>query len=218
MTETVTTVQATDTDALIQAVAGVRKARRADRRRTGRKIAVGQLHRWKELPSLAVLADEYDVTERAITSVKSASRSRFPDIGEPAIPRRLSGVEMMRDWQPDVICPDLSTPAGLRIMLAARYQHLVLKFTVPPVSEKFEVSWIGGSAVGDSEDELLAKVLEAMQDCGGGGHLWITESEKRDPVNRDSLLLTQRLKCIYCDERERVISVHRPHRKVSGEG
>jgi DNA-binding GntR family transcriptional regulator len=34
------------------------------------EIDAGRLHRWEELPSLAVLADEYDVAERTITSVK----------------------------------------------------------------------------------------------------------------------------------------------------
>ena len=34
------------------------------------QIAGGQLHRWDELPPLAVLADEYGVTGRTVTSVK----------------------------------------------------------------------------------------------------------------------------------------------------
>jgi DNA-binding GntR family transcriptional regulator len=35
------------------------------------KIDTGQIHRWAELPALAVLSDEYDVTERTISSAKS---------------------------------------------------------------------------------------------------------------------------------------------------
>jgi hypothetical protein len=116
----------------------------------------------------------------------------------------------MRDWQPDVTHADSSTPAGLRIILAARNQHLVLKFTSPPVSEKYEATWISGSAVAHSEDELLVKVLEALQDCGRKKHHWITKSEIRDPENPDNILCTQRLECVRCDSRERVITVSSP--------
>jgi DNA-binding GntR family transcriptional regulator len=35
------------------------------------KIDTGQLHRWDELPRQSVLAGDYNVTERTITSVKS---------------------------------------------------------------------------------------------------------------------------------------------------
>jgi DNA-binding GntR family transcriptional regulator len=34
------------------------------------KIQTGQLHRWGEMPRQAALADQYDVAERTITSVK----------------------------------------------------------------------------------------------------------------------------------------------------
>jgi hypothetical protein len=114
---------------------------------------------------------------------------------------------MMRDWQPDLMYPDPSTPAGLRIMLAARYRHFALTFNAPSVSEKFEASWNGGSAVADSEGELLDKVLEELQDCGSQRHDWVAVSEKPDPNNDDNVLRTQRLDCIYCDSRERVITV-----------
>jgi hypothetical protein len=117
---------------------------------------------------------------------------------------------MMRDWQPDVMYPDESTPAGLRITLAARYRHLALKFNVPSVSEKFEASWNGGGAVADSEDELLDKVLEELQDCGTERHDWVTVSDISDPNNPDNILQTQRLECIYCDSRERVITISAP--------
>jgi hypothetical protein len=117
---------------------------------------------------------------------------------------------MLRDWWVNVMSPDLSTAAGMRIMLWARYQHLRLKFTMPPESEKFEASWNGGNAVADSEDELLDKVLETLQDCGAQIHNWVTTDEKPDPNNADNILRTQRLECIYCDSRERVITVSRP--------
>jgi hypothetical protein len=117
---------------------------------------------------------------------------------------------MLRDWHPNVIHPDLSTAAGIRIMLWARYQHLRLKFTMPPESEKFEASWNGGNAVGDSEDELIAKVLEDLEDCGGQRHDWVTASEKPDPIDSGRTLRTQRLECIYCDSRERVITIPNP--------
>jgi hypothetical protein len=109
---------------------------------------------------------------------------------------------MMRDWQPDVMYADPSTPAGLRIMLQSRYQHLVLKFTTPPVSDRYEASWTDGSFVADSEDGLLSKLLEE--------HDWVTKSEIRDPCNPDNVLRTQRLECIYCDSRERVITISSP--------
>jgi hypothetical protein len=81
---------------------------------------------------------------------------------------------MMRDWQPDVMYLDLSTPVGLRIMLAARYRHLALTFNAPSTCEKFEASWNGGSAVAGSEDDLLAKALEELKDCGSERHDWVT--------------------------------------------
>ena len=119
---------------------------------------------------------------------------------------------MLRDWNPDVMFPDPSTPAGLRIMLQARYQHLVLKFAVPLVSGTglFEASWIGGQAEAKSEEELLRVVLEELQDCGDKRHDWIAKSETRDPVNPDNILRTERLECVYCDSRERVITVFQP--------
>ena len=119
---------------------------------------------------------------------------------------------MMRDWWPDVMYADPSTPAGLRIMLQARYQHLVLKFTVPPVSESgmFEASWTGGKAEADTEEELLRIILEELQDCGTRKHDWVTRTEKRDPGNPDNILRTQRLECVYCDPRERVITISSP--------
>ena len=101
----------------------------------------------------------------------------------------------------------LSTPAGLRTMLMARYRHLSLAFTESSVSGKFEASWNGGSAVADSEAEVLAKVLEELQDCGSERHDWVTTSDKPDPNNPDNVLRTQRLECIYCDSRERVITI-----------
>jgi hypothetical protein len=117
---------------------------------------------------------------------------------------------MLRDWQPNAICQDLSTAAGMRIMLWARYQHLRLKFTMPPESEKFEASWNGGNSVEDSEDDLIAKVLEELQDCGSQRHDWVTTGEKPDPGNDGRILRTQRLECIYCDTRERVITISGP--------
>jgi DNA-binding GntR family transcriptional regulator len=70
MTDTDTAVEATDTDVLIK------RWRASDRRveqiaaELAAKIDAGRPHRWQELPWQAVLADEYGVTERTITSVK----------------------------------------------------------------------------------------------------------------------------------------------------
>ncbi len=66
----------------------------------------------------------------------------------------------------------------------------------------------------DTEAELLAKVLDAMGDCGDEGHSWVAESERRDG---DNVLITQRLKCAYCDERERVITLYHPQLTIAEE-
>jgi hypothetical protein len=99
------------------------------------------------------------------------------------------------------------------MMLIRRYWYLTLKFSNPFISDsgRHEASWNGGDAVADTEVELMAKVLELLEDCGGEGHSWATENEKRDPANSENLLLTQRLKCAFCDDRERVICVYHPN-------
>lgn len=65
-------------------------------------------------------------------------------------------------WQP----PSVSRPASVRgrIALVAAHAAKVLKITHPYVSDsgRWEATWMGGgSAVADTEDELLADV--AMQ-------------------------------------------------------
>ncbi len=119
----------------------------------------------------------------------------------------------MEEKPPPLAPIDPSSPYALRMMLIRRYWYLTLKFSNPFISEsgRHEASWNGGNAAADTEAELMAKVLEALEDCGDEGHLWITESEKRDPIDNKNLLLTQRLKCVYCNERERVISVYHPN-------
>jgi hypothetical protein len=115
---------------------------------------------------------------------------------------------------PSPLAPlDPSQPYALRMTLIRRYWHLVLKFSSPFMSDsgRYEASWIGGDAVADTEAELLAKVLEAMGDCGGEGHLWISVSEKRDG---DNVLFIRRLECVFCDGREEVITVYHPHPTV----
>jgi hypothetical protein len=118
----------------------------------------------------------------------------------------------MTDWQPDVMFADPGTPAGLRTMLQARYQHLVLKFLTPPVTGScmYEATWAGGKAEAGTEEELLRIVCEELQDCGTARHDWVTVSETRDPSNEDNTLRTQRLECAHCDPRERVITVSSP--------
>ena len=103
--------------------------------------------------------------------------------------------------------------------LIRRYSHLNLKFSNPIVSEsgKHEASWIGGNAADDTEARLLERVLEAMGDCGSDGHLWESRSETRDPANNDNVLLTQSLTCVFCDPRERVITIYHPHPTVAEE-
>jgi hypothetical protein len=108
---------------------------------------------------------------------------------------------------------DPDAPYALRMMLIRRYWYLILKFSHPFISESggWEASWNGGHAVADTEAGLMVKALEALEDCGGENHLWVTVSERRDPVDSDNVLLTQRLKCAFCDERERPISIYHPN-------
>ena len=142
MADTGTTVRATDTDALI-------KQWRASARRV-EQIARGTGRENQRRPTAPLGRTASRVSaSRGIRRVGThhferqelAGSSPFSDKGKPAILHRLNGAEMMRDWQPDVLYADPSTPAGLRTMLQARYQHLVLKFTTPPVSDKYEASW-----------------------------------------------------------------------------
>lgn len=116
--------------------------------------------------------------------------------------------------QPPPLAPiDPDAPYALRMMFIRRYWYLTLKFSQPFISEsgRWEASWNGGHAVADTEDDLMVKALEALEDCGDENHLWVTVSEKRDPVNSDNVLLTQRLECAFCDERERLISIYHPN-------
>jgi hypothetical protein len=87
MTDTDTAVEATDTDVLI-------KRWRASERRVEQiaaelaaKIDAGRPHRWQELPPQAVLADEYDVTERPLRVSRDCfyygSRERVITVPDP---------------------------------------------------------------------------------------------------------------------------------------
>jgi len=118
----------------------------------------------------------------------------------------------MEEKPPPLAPIDPDAPYALRMMLIRRYWYLTLKFSNPYISEsgRHEASWNGGDAVADTEAELMARVLELLEDCGDEGHSWVTESESRDPANSENLLLTQRLKCAFCDERVRVICVYHP--------
>ena len=99
----------------------------------------------------------------------------------------------MEERPPPLAPIDPSAPYALRMMLIRRYWYLTLKFSNPFISEsgRHEASWNGGEAVADTEAELMVKVLELLEDCGDEGHLWVTASEKRDPVNSENLLMTQ---------------------------
>jgi hypothetical protein len=99
-----------------------------------------------------------------------------------------------------------------RATLAARYGQLVLTFTSASLSAsgQHEASWADGAASAGTEHELLALVRAAMGDCGGEGHLWVTEDISRDPANSDNVLISQRLACADCPAQERVITLHHP--------
>ena len=71
MTGTDATAEAGGTDALIKRWRASHKRVEQIAAELAAKIAAGQLRRWEELPSQAALADEYDVSERTITSAKT---------------------------------------------------------------------------------------------------------------------------------------------------
>jgi DNA-binding GntR family transcriptional regulator len=71
MTDTDTTAKARDTGTLIRQWQASTKRAEQIAADLAAKIAVGKLHRYEELPSQAVLADEYDVSVRTITRVKN---------------------------------------------------------------------------------------------------------------------------------------------------
>ena len=99
-----------------------------------------------------------------------------------------------------------------RSALTAGYRHLTLTFTPASLSAsgQHEASWAGGAASAGTEHELLALVRAAMGDCGGEGHLWVTEDINRDPADSDNVLISQRLACADCPTQERVITLHHP--------
>lgn len=123
----------------------------------------------------------------------------------------------MEEKPPRLASIDPTQPYALRMMLIRRYWYLTLKFSNPFISEsgRHEASWNGGGVAADTESELMAKVLEGLEDCGDEEHSWITESENRDSADAENLLLTQRLKCNFCDERVRVIRIYHPNPTVA---
>jgi hypothetical protein len=123
----------------------------------------------------------------------------------------------MEENPPPLAPIDPSQPYALRMMLIRRYWYLTLKFSNPFISDsgRYEASWNGGGVAADTEAELMEKLLDALEDCGDEGHAWVTEGEKRDPANDENVLLTQRLKCHFCDERTRVICVYHPNPTVA---
>jgi hypothetical protein len=68
----------------------------------------------------------------------------------------------------------------------------------------------GTTASAGTEHELLALVRAAMGDCGGEGHLWVTEDISRDPAASDNVLISQRLECTECPAQKRVTTLHHP--------
>jgi hypothetical protein len=119
----------------------------------------------------------------------------------------------MEEQPPPLAPAGFNAPYALRMMLIRRYRYLTLKFSNPIISESgpWEASWNGCNAAEDTETALLTKVLDEFQDCGDEGHLWETTGEKRDPTNSNNVILTQRLACAFCDEKERVITLYHPN-------
>jgi hypothetical protein len=94
--------------------------------------------------------------------------------------------------------------------LTARHGHLALTFAPSSVSAsgQHEASWAGGAASAGTEHELSVLVRAAIGDCGGEGHLWVTEDINRDPANSDNVLISQGLACAGCPAQKRVITLH----------
>src|ERR1019366_3303622 len=107
-----------------------------------------------------------------------------------------------------------------RATLTARYGHLALTFTPASLSAsgQHEASWAGGAVSAGLEHELLALVRAAMGDCGGEGHLWVTEDINRDPADSGNVLISQRLECADCPAQERVITLHHPSPRQPRQG
>lgn len=126
----------------------------------------------------------------------------------------------MEEIPPPLAPIDPSAPYAMRMMLIRRYWYLTLKFSHPFISDSghWEASWNGGHVEAITEAELMVKALEALEDCGDEGHLWQTVGERRVAVNSHYVLLTQRLKCAFCDERERLISIYHPNPTVAEAG
>lgn len=126
----------------------------------------------------------------------------------------------MEENPPPLAPIDPNAPYAMRMMLIRRYWYLTLKFSHPFISESghWEASWNGGHAQAITEAELMLKALEALEDCGDEHHLWVTVGEKRDAVNHDNVVLTQRLKCAFCDERQRMITIYHPNPTVAEQG
>lgn len=195
-----------------------------------RKIATANMQHYDDLPDNSVLSDEYDVSKRTVTAAKrilgqhgilvlEGGRYYVALSRQPPDTRKTGEAHRMEEPSPPLAPPSPNEPYALRRTLIRRYGHLTLKFSNPLISESgnYEASWIGGNAEAHTEAGLLEKVLEAMGDCGSDGHIWETRSEARDPLDNDNVLLTQKLACVFCDERERVITICHPHPTVAEE-
>jgi hypothetical protein len=122
----------------------------------------------------------------------------------------------MEEKPPRLAPIDPDAPYAIRMGLIRKYWYLTLKFSHPFISEsgRWEATWNGGEAAEDTEDALLRKVFELMEDCGSDGHLWKTIGEVRDATAADNVILTQRCVCVFCDPKERTITIYHPHRTV----
>jgi hypothetical protein len=74
----------------------------------------------------------------------------------------------MQEKPPPLAPIDPSAPYALRMMLIRRYWYLTLGFSHPFISDSrhWEASWNGGQVEAITEAEMLAKALEALEDCG----------------------------------------------------
>jgi hypothetical protein len=214
MTDTGTAAEASDTDALIRRRRGSANRAQEIAADLARKITAGELRPYAELPPVAALTREYDVSDRTISNAKSLlaehgflkKEGRRLVVAASRAPREKPVAVAGSAHQLEPVDP--GEPCALRMRLTRNHWHLVIKFDGPPTSESgaYEASWAGGYAAAGTEDVLMAMVLAALGDCGDEEHTWVTVSKDQDPASRSRELLTQQLRCPRCEPRDRVLA------------
>jgi hypothetical protein len=171
-----------------------------------RQITTGQLRPYADLPPDTALMRQHTVSRGTIGNAKRLLAAHGLLLLE------LSRLVVAPGHAPQPPAP--ARPPALTRRMTRDYAHLVLKFSPPPVSQsgRHEATWAdgdgvtAGEATADTEPELIAKVLDALGDCGDDKHTWVEVDRARHPLDPGRSLLTQRLNCPYCDPRARVLT------------